>query len=243
MRAPLVATALLVVGLAPSHARADAPEVSLYGDPVAFGPVNVAFPWFAAFSPDGKWVGFSDGYSPYVEIWDASKGVRAWPTDGKARRGTHRVSFSAKSDAMAYVDGARLVVVRLADGAWKEKEAVTLTEKPPIRERVSPLRLDFEPAGLGVLLATGEGAVTVDLTCGCIENAGEWKDVVTTSAFPDGTKAIGREKDFSTRAIPRRDPAFDVPGVLLESDAKGKTWLVASDKSRFDLGPPAGDAD
>src|SRR5687768_15098063 len=76
---------------------------ALYGDPAPFGPANVSFPWFAAFSPDGRWVGFADGHTPYVEVWDVAKGTRAWPADGKSRRGTHRVSFSADSTRMAFV--------------------------------------------------------------------------------------------------------------------------------------------
>jgi hypothetical protein len=212
-------------------------ERPLYGDPTPFGPANVSFPWFAAFSPDGRWVGFTDGHSPYVEVWDVAKGTRAWPTDGKARRGTHRVSFSADSSRMAFVDGERLVVLSVEAGAWKEVDATTLDAKPPTSARVSPLRLDFAPSGLGAVFATGDGAVRIDLTCGCMEEVGEgWKDVVATFAFPDASIAVAREKEFATHVLPPGGKPVVVPGVLLETDAKAATWLVASDPKRFDLG-------
>ena len=229
--------ALLVLALANSGPAQAQEERPLYGEPEAFGPENVAFPWFAAFSPDGRWVGFSDGETPYVEVWDAAKNKRAWPTDGKARRGTHRVSFSADSKQLAFVDGEHLVVLGLADGAWKEANKVTLLAKPPTSARVSPLRLDFLPSGQGVVLATGDGAVSIDLTCGCIEDVGDWKDVLAAFTFPDGSGAVSREGPFSTHVVPLKGEPSDVAGLLLESDAKGATWLVASDKRRFDLDP------
>lgn len=236
MRLGLALAAFLLVSLTGS-ARTPAAESPLFGDPTPFGPANVSFPWFAAFSPDGRWVGFTDGHTPYVEIWNVAKGVRAWPTDGKARSGTHRVAFSADSSRMAFVDGERLVLLRLEGGAWKEVDSTTLNAKPPTSARVSPLRLDFLPSGMGVVLATGEGAVWIDLTCGCIEDVGGgWKDVVAAFALPDSSFAVAREKEFTTHVLPPVGKPVVVPGVLLETDAKATTWLVASDRKRFDLG-------
>ena len=212
-------------------------ESALYGDPTPFGPANVSFPWAATFSPDGRWVGFADGHAPYVEVWDVAKAARAWPTDGKARKATHRPAFAPDSTRMAFVDGERLVVLGLADGAWKEIDATTLDAKTPINARLSPLRLDFAPSGLGAVFSTGGGASRIDLTCSCIEEVGEgWKDVVATFAFPDGAIAVSREKEFATHVLPPGEKAVVVPGVLLETDAKAETWLVAADPKRFDLG-------
>jgi hypothetical protein len=236
MRTRSFAAAVLLLASGGGEAARAEDLPALYGDPVAFGPENVAFPWFADFSPDGRWVGLSDGYSPYVEIWEVSKGTRAWPTDGKARRGTHRVSFSADSSQMAFVDGERLVVLRLTDGAWKEAQAVTLLTKPPTSLDVSPLRLAFEPGERGLVLATGDGAATVDLACLCIEDLGDWKDAVAAFAFPDGTIAVSRKEAFSTHVVPRKDPPVDVAGLVLEADAAATTWLVAPDKTRGDIG-------
>src|SRR5262245_18392883 len=106
-RALLALVLLPLAMLVAQRKTAAEPEAALFVDPTPFGPTNVSFPWFAAYSPDGKWVGYSDGYSPYVEIWDAAKTVRALPTEGKARHGTHRVAFASDSKALAYVDAER----------------------------------------------------------------------------------------------------------------------------------------
>src|SRR5262245_41140815 len=246
MRIVRIAWVLALVAVSstrPARAEDEPPAAERYVDPVAFGPANVAFPWHAAFSPDGKWVGFSDGYTSYVEIWDVAKGARVWPTDGVARRSTHRVAFSPASDAMAFVDGERIVVVRLKDCAWRQAEHVTLTDKPPISLKASPLRLAFRPSGLGLVLTMGDRALQVDLTCMCVEDLTVETDILTAFAFADGSVAVGREKGFVTHVMPRKEEAFDVPGVLLESDPKGATWLVAGDARRSHLGPLEGDAE
>jgi WD40 repeat protein len=238
---PALAAALVVLLVPPGPVPAapDAPAAEgapIYGDPAPFGPAHVSFPWAAEWSPDGRWIAFSDGYTAYVEVWDVASNERAWPRDGKARSGTHRPAFSADSKRVAFVDGERLVVLALEGGGWKQADAVTLDAKPPISARVSPLRLDLAPSGTGAVFSTGDGANQVDLTCSCVEEVGDWKDVVATFAFPDSTIAVSREEAFSTRVLPPEGEPKDVPGVLLEADAAGTRWLVAPDKSRFDLG-------
>ena len=240
MRRRLAPLAFLLVAsalAAPSRARA-AEERALYAEPAPFGPKQVAFPWFAAFSPDGKWVAFSDGYTPYVEVWDVAKNARVWPTDGKSRVGTHRVAFSADSKEVAFGDGEHLIVLALEKGAWTDAHEITLLEKAPISLGTSPLRIAFETPGPAVLLSSGTGALAADLSCGCLEDVGPSKtDVFAAFAFPDGSKAVSLRTPFSTRVLPAKGAAVDVPGLLLEADAKGTTWLVAPDAKRCDLDP------
>jgi hypothetical protein len=242
MRVPsrLAALCLLLAGVvrasAPPPSAAGEDPAPLYVDPVAFGPQNVSFPWFATFSPDGKWVAFSDGHSAYVEIWDAAKNVRVWPTDGKSRTGTHRVVFSGDGSEVAFGDGEHVVVLALEEGAWKDAHEITLLSKAPIQMANSPLRMTFESPGPAVLFSTGTGAATVDLSCGCIEAVGPWKDVHAAFGLRDGN-AVSLRDAFVTRIVPHRGEPVDVPGLLLETDAKGTTWLVAADRARADLGP------
>lgn len=243
MRPRLFAAALVLAALAPGPAASFAGPASpeepepLYVDPVPFGPENVSFPWSASFSPDGRWVGFSDGESAYVEVWDAAKNRRVWPTDGKKRAGTHRVAFSKDSKEVAFSDGERVVVLALEGDAWTDAHEITFDKRPPISLRVSPLRTAFETPGPAVVVGTGEGAAVVDLSCGCIEDLGPWKDVLAAFAFPDGSTAVARTTEFTTRVLPRKGEPIDVPGLLLEADASGTKWLVAGDKARADLGP------
>jgi hypothetical protein len=233
----LRALAVLSVVLFGACEPGSAAEAPLFGEPAPFGPANVSFPWFAAYSPDGRWVAFADGHAPYVEVWDVAKGARVWPTDGKSRASTHRVAFTADSAKLAFVDGERLVLLALAEGAWKQVDCTTLDVKPPISARVSPLRLDFAPSGLGALYATGEGAQRMDLPCSCAYDVGEgWKDVLATFVLPDASIAVSREQEFATHVLPPGGKPTVVPGLLLETDAKGETWLVASDPKRFQAG-------
>jgi hypothetical protein len=150
---------LLVLGC--GSAPGTAAEPALDGNPTPFGPANVSFPWFAAFSPDGKWVGFADGHAPYVEGWDVAERKGAWPTDGKARAATtHRVTFSADSARVGVVQEHGLPLGRFAGSCPRPRRRPvgSLAAVPRPGRLHGPTRL---PAAIGRAvrssLRTGSG--------------------------------------------------------------------------------------
>ncbi len=203
----------------------------------SFGPRNVSFPWHAAFSPDGRWVGVSDGYNGKLAVYDAATGQQAWPTEGAGAPASHRVTFSNDSRRMASVQGQALVVLSLRDGAWTLARRIALPFSPTTSAVSSPARVQFAPDGASIVVVDDGTAYRADLGSGAVTRIpGAEKGVWDACFLAEGGFAVMRRDSFETeirragRAPERR------PGLLVTESCDGRLWLVASDPARFQTG-------